>query len=51
MLEADPEKRPTIWQVSDVVCLMQGRPNRMPNVFVSQSTLPVCTYVHTGNVD
>ena len=36
MLEADPEKRPNIWQVSDVVCRMQGKQNILPNVFVSR---------------
>ena len=36
MLEADPDKRPTIWQVTEVVCRMLGRPNTLPNVFVSE---------------
>ena len=35
MLEPDPDKRPTIWQVNEVVCRLQGKTNTMPNVFVS----------------
>ncbi len=35
MLEVDPEKRPTIWQVNEVICRMMGRANTLPNVFVS----------------
>jgi hypothetical protein len=37
MLEADPEKRPNVWQVSEVLCKMQGKVNRMPNVYVRKA--------------
>ena len=35
MLEPDPDKRPTIWQVNAAACRILGRPNMLPNVFVS----------------
>ena len=36
LLDSDPEKRPNIWQVSEVVCRMLGRKNTLSNVFVSR---------------
>ena len=40
MLESDPDKRPDIWQVSEVVCRMQGKTNTVPKVFVSGTVEP-----------
>ena len=35
MLEADPDQRPTLWQVSEVLARIRGTANPLPNVFVS----------------
>ena len=44
MLEVDPEKRPNIWQVSEVVCRMRGTLNTLANVFVSYRIKPSLSY-------
>lgn len=40
MLEGDPDKRPTVWQVGEVVARIRGCSNPLPNVFVRINCIP-----------